>query len=213
MLTPLTITAAVANFTLRKIRIIPGKIPIHPLGSRILPVPQLSERVRGEKGGALMRRPPWGVEDAGFNRRSKTTDARRVKNREGTQLKGERDQRTVKPLPGREPGQPGPARPGAAQPRSPAWKCRSSPSPARAHLTTGKPRLPQSEVPLQRQPGNIDTNGSNQAVAPATVVQPSQLRPSKPKNGGAKEKAEMTRVLTGESGRLLAQRPRGGNLT
>lgn len=33
MLTPLTITAAVANFTLRKIRIIPGKIPIHPLGA------------------------------------------------------------------------------------------------------------------------------------------------------------------------------------
>lgn len=52
LLTPLTITAAVANFTLRKIRIIPGKIPIHPLGSRILPVPQLSERVREEKGGA-----------------------------------------------------------------------------------------------------------------------------------------------------------------
>lgn len=52
LLTPLTITAAVANFTLRKIRIIPGKIPIHPLGSRILSVPQLSERVREEKGGA-----------------------------------------------------------------------------------------------------------------------------------------------------------------
>lgn len=33
LLTPLTITAAVANFTLRKIRIIPGKIPIHPLGA------------------------------------------------------------------------------------------------------------------------------------------------------------------------------------
>lgn len=160
-----------------------------------------------------MRRPPWGVEEAGFNRRSKTTDARRVKNREGTQLRGERDQRTVKPLPGREPGQPGPARPGAAQPRSPAWKCRSSPSPARAHPTTGKPRLPQSEAPLQRQPGSIDTNGSNQAVASATVVQPSQLRPCKPKNGGAKEEAEMTRVLTGELGRLPAQRPREGNLT
>lgn len=132
LLTPLTITAAVANFTLRKIRIIPGKIPIHPLGSRILPVPQLSERARGEKGGAWRRQPPRGVEEAGFNRRSKTTDARRVKDREGTQLRGERDQRTVKPFPGREPGQPGPTRPGAAQPRSPAWKSRSSPSPARA---------------------------------------------------------------------------------
>lgn len=123
MLTPLTITAAVANFTLRKIRIIPGKIPIHPLGSRILPVPQLSERVRGEKGGASRRRPPKGVEEAGFNRRSKTTDARRVKDREGTRLRGERDQRTVKPLPGREPGQPAPrglARPSPApQPGSP----------------------------------------------------------------------------------------------
>lgn len=62
----------------------------------------------GEKGGAWRRQPPRGVEEAGFNRRSKATGARRVKDREGTQLRGERDQRTVKPLPGRVPGQPGP---------------------------------------------------------------------------------------------------------
>lgn len=88
----------------------------------------MKRREAPEAGGL-----PGGVEEAGFNRR-KTNDAGRVKDRERTQLRGKRDQRTVKPLLGREPGEPGqpgparpgaarrgPARPGAAQPRSPAW--------------------------------------------------------------------------------------------
>lgn len=162
LFTPLTITAVVANFTLRKIRIIPGKIPIHPLGSRILPVPQLSERVRGEEV------PERGGSPRSWSRvqsRSKTTDARRVKNREGTQLRGERDQRTVKPLPGRGPASPSPARPGAGPAPLPSLEVQELLTCSGPHPTTGKPRLPQSEAPLQRQPGSIDTNGSNQAVA------------------------------------------------
>lgn len=117
LLTPLTITAAVANFTLRKIRIIPGKIPIHPLGSRILPGPRTVRASSWREGRRLKEAASQGGREAGFTRRSKTTDARRVKDREGAQL-GERETKgPLKPLGSRQPSQPAPrclARPNPA---------------------------------------------------------------------------------------------------
>ena len=85
-----------------------------------------------------------GVEEAELNRRSKATDARRVKDREGTQLRGEREIKgPLSPSQAGNQANPAPrglARPSPApQPGSPG----ASPSPAQAQQTTGKRRLPQ----------------------------------------------------------------------